>query len=1327
MRRFDVVSITSEFSENSGLTITSLCYVPVVGYIYAGTNFGDILLYSYEDLSYFWKSDETENFGFGANKERVRGMERCLRTRNISQKCKSIDKIFPVMAYDTVITEGGESRIHANGVILCICDGNLLYLDFRLQGKITLLCRGVSSISIWRDSYNMNTLQTKFCIATKKRILFYNTCFLGDLQDVQEILKEDKDCLNGKRRSSLSVKIDERKREDVKKEDSGQNYGSGINSWFGFSASKSQKNTHDSKANLTKDSNEDQLRNIEFIKVDEIQIPSRLASFTESISRIEWCDNWVCFIIANTYFIMNLDDQSINEILNLDQLGGNFQPQITILPEQEFMLTCQDNLGAFFSFNTLEPSPKSMVKWPPEGLTGIVLSSPYLLGGTKNGIIQIYSLINYDAPPSKETKGSNETLFSSPSYRGHLNGNHHCVQTLQLDDEITCISAGGTCESLIIRSSAIASAPLGPMVLVSTRTKIYALVPIPIEESIFELVNRNQGKQAINLLKTYCNSNDLLFNSLMYKTQCLVGWFEFKNLHFQKAFNSFKYAHIDPRVLIILFWKDLIPTEWQTQCSNGAERDIYEFAKLPWTNSKGNLSEDLTPDVKFHQSILKSILRKKSIKKVPNSIDSFIQSLILDKQDLHNNFQSNLEDGLNGLEEYIYSANISFKIFLLIERSKYLKTANHSIETEKKQFSTGKIIDIAIIKLIIWEFTSELRKSKDICLSNQMLLSLLNPDLKPKLKEELLLQLEEDSIFSEEYDTKSILGEDIFEHVLTEFEVEEYEDFLEKHGRYDILSILTAYKSSYLKSLEILENIVNSTEKKVLETFTSSGSDCINVFLIIYHVLAHICNSEITPLHIQANLLKRYSRFILDKPDICPVDLLFTLKPVDKFPLTIEEILKLFNPLPINLSNKLTKSYLERIIAQQGNLELKHKVNLIEIYMSDISSMNEENKKEYLNSSYRDLLSGDFRPSKLVCMLEEIEDFDIEKLLKQIHFDESNKFGVHEHIIIEYIIILFRSNKHREALRYIIQTLEDFELAEIYTMAWMFHNIYATPRSQVAESVKEGRSSIEISLGNYEEIKNASLQQRFHRIKLFTEFKFWKDFVRDYSSTACFSQNGSTGIGVDPWLDILDISQNELSLISDEYFNRERNQNCYKLLVEKMSSLKPVKDTGNCSNHTGIVSPSGELVALVSTLIESWKLYNKDSEANLKNAEKLQSYTISILDKYSFHPDLSIPRVLEIIPEDWPLIKIISFLKNSLASSIHTHTNKTISANLSAISYLRLFEKWSTCRSNHITITQDMICNICSFKLGNKQCALYPNGSCVHSHCLSTDQNSFML
>ncbi|KAH8585076.1 uncharacterized protein ELE39_001027 [Cryptosporidium sp. chipmunk genotype I] len=1367
MRRFDVVPITSEFSENPNIIITSLCYVPIIGYIYAGTNFGDILLYRYEDFDGIQKNSGGDALGFNLNKERIVGRERCIRIKNISQKCKRIDKIFPIICYDTVVNDEMENSVRIGGVILCICDGNLFYLDFRLVGKITLLCKGVSSLSVWKDSFNINTFQTKFCIATKKKIIFYNTCLLGDLLDVKDILEYDNEvnsdpATRNKRRSSLENRSSVAKNEKdstIQNGDTVKGHTSGVNSWFGFSTnnfhSNSGSNGNNSSADYSLEAsakNEKYLKNdylssIEFIKVDEIQIPSRLASFNESICNIEWCDSWVCFVIANTYFIMNIDDQSISDILNLDQLGNNFQPQIIILPEQEFMLTCQDNLGAFFSFSTLEPSPKSMIQWPSEGLTGVVLSSPYLLGGTKNGIIQIYSLASYETnslikesnagTKASNFKSGNELLsVGTGNKRGFSNNNsHNSVQTLQLDDEITCISTGGTCEAIFFSSSSVMTAPLGPMVVVSTKTKIYALTPIPIEESIFELVNRNQGKQALNMLRTYCNSNDLLFNSLLYKTQCLVGWYEFKNLQFEKAFQSFKQAHIDPRVLIILFWKDLIPIEWDLKYSNGSLVDLYEYAKLPWTNSKGNLSEDLSPDVKFHESLLKSVLRKKALNKLPPSIDLFVQSLLLNKSDLHSNLQINLEGGLERIDEYIYFANRSLKMFLLSEREKYTSNIENSKDPfhqvgeqgeEQKSYSTGKIMDIAIIKLIINEFNSKHKRIQDISLSNRIILNLLKIDSEQKTinknNEDDSVQ-QEDMMESEIEDECELIIKRVIGNVFSEFSIDEYEEFLLSNGRYDILAILLAYNSSYLRSLEILENMVNSSDKNTLELYSDRNSNYINIYLIIYQVLLHLCSSEITPIHIQANLLKRYSRFILDKFEICPIDRLFTLKPVDKFPLTIDEILGLFNLLPTMTSNHLTKSYLERIIATQGgNIELKHKINLIEIYINDVSTNNEVGIDPLITdrSSYTNLFNESFKPSKLAIMLEDLEDFDAEILVKHISYGDHFKYKVHDNIIIEYLIVLFRSNRHFQALNYIINVLESIELAEIYTLAWIYHNKYALQSTSASiKGALAEKPEFEISFQNDQQnnlVKN--IRQKYHKLKLFTEFKLWRIFVDEYSDISSPLQQNSTGyLEMNSWLEILDISHNELSLISEEYTKGKdlNEQSNYMKLMNKLTSLNGNMNLQNIYSHSTMDS-NGELIALVRILIESWSSCIQDKSTN--KAKKLQNSTINILNKYSFHPDISIGNILQIIPGEWPLLNMMNFLKNSLVSSIHNQTSKSISTNLSAISFLRLYEKWSNTRSNHVTITQDMICHVCSLKLGNKPCALYPNGSCVHTHCL---------
>ncbi|KAH8741961.1 hypothetical protein FG386_002336 [Cryptosporidium ryanae] len=1330
MRRFDVIPITSEFSENPNVRITTLCCVPLLGYIYAGTNLGDIILYKYNDLDKL-NAESSDYFCTNIDRERIKSSEKAVKVRNISQKCKKIDKVFPIISYDAIIDENMQNKVHIGGIIMCLCDGNLLYIDIELKGSITLLNKGVTSVSVWKDSYNINEFQTKFCVSTRKKIIFYNTCILGDFMDIDKLIEEQGvGCSESYDNSNSGSSLNENKiividgstrgtKNESREESSNSSY-----SWFGFSAKqKPQSNTDDSginKRSLSKA--DDHIRNIEFVKVEEFPIPSRLASFSENISNIEWCDNWICFVLGNTYFIMNIDDQKINEVLSIDQMDGEFRHNIVILPEKEFMLTCQDNLGVFFSLNTLEPCPKSMIQWPSESLTGVVLSQPYLLGSTKSGIIQIYSLnSNGDELNNKNQKDFLENGYSnsqgSNSRKSSIGGgSQYSLQTLQLDDEITSISTGCTCEGLLLTPST-KNVPLGPITMVSTLSKIYLLVPIPIEESIFELVNRNQRKQALSLISTYCNNNNLLFNSLLFKTQCLIGWFEFRNLNFQSAFNYFKEAHIDPRVIIILFWKELIPVDdIFGNISIKENDDIYEYASLPWSNSKGNtISENLTPDLRYHESILRSILRIGKNKKLPRSINQFVQKILNCKTEYasYGNFMVDFDCDMNKIDDYIYSANENLKLFILNERNRYPSSKNIQNKNNNPSCSTGRIMDIVYMKLVIDESNNQVCSSHSdkIAYNNRVIFSLLdiNDDVKKNVEN----------------------------LILTEFDLDKYEKFLVSNRRYDILAVLLSRKSMYLKSLEILENIINSGEaddcdsKSILNEYEKKDSEYINIYVMIYKILFHMCSCDNTPVHVQANLLKRYSRYILDKPEVTNIEDLFTVKPIEKYPLNIDEILHLFNYFGEKVSSKLKRSYLEKIISRQNNIEIKYKIDLIEIYISEIYNLdpnfnsNLELDGKTPTSSYCFLFTEKYKPSKLLLMLEEIDYFDSESIFKNIIYDEkTHKYGVHYMIIIEYILVLFRCSQHKQALSYIINVLDDIQLAEIYTIVWNVHNKYYFNKAHSYNNDKG------FAFNSTEQYKNSEIvgydshygNTEFNETLFFSEFKFWRKYVEEYSdSNNKFCEKDKYSY-ISSWMDILDISKNELSLVSsNENICRNAEFDYNKRSLRNIISEASFFSFDNYVITSSKSKKDESLVILIKTLVDAWRSKNN---VNIEKAKTYKDATLNILNKYSLHCDLDIHDVLQVIPEEWPLLNVIDFFKKSLVKHIHDNNTNVISTDLSAISYLRFYEKWSNFKSNHITITQDMICNICSLKLGNKQCALYPNGTCIHTHCLSSEHNS---
>ncbi|EEA05200.1 uncharacterized protein CMU_042740 [Cryptosporidium muris RN66] len=1333
MRRFDVLPITSEFSEKQNIRITALCYIPY-GYIYLGTDSGDILLYKY---------DEIKQNGSDTLYSTVQPWSgKCVNSRCISRR-KSIDKIFPITLlepnYSEYISEPEYNNIIGEkgilGVVMCLCGGSLYYLDYTLKGPISILYKGgITCISQWKDTNNLGYSETKFCFCSKRVIYFYNTIISRNLAE--------------KDRSTTNTLQDNNE----------STYSGGINPWFLFASVQSNKNSK------TEDdtNNSKYLTHAEFVCEREQHISAESLNISDPVTNIEWCNNWCCFSISNIYYILNINDEILHDILHLDNLSTKMNQQIVVLPNFELMLVCQDNLGAFFDFLTQQPCPKPMIQWPTEHLTNIVLSAPYILGGTRYGTIYVYSLANY----------SNEQIKP--------------VQTLELDGEITCMNNGSSQQVSQLNPPTMITAVTGPMIIVSTTATIYALVQIPFEESVQELVNKNQGNQALSFLRTYCSSDDLLYSSLKFKIQCLAGWNEFKNLRFKEAFKWFEEAHMDPRVLITLFWRNLIPKKWlvlHSESQKQAKDDdiLYEYARISWLNNKSNVIEDISPSIRFQKSLIRSLINNE--RSIPWDIKAFIEYSIslnnkrhsksekystksilkiedhfqdtsnfpnkkLSKESFDTKNKLNYLSDKESINDIVEIANSFLRSFLFRERRRYLVymssgskpyssfTKQTNILNKQSGYTIGRMMDIVFLNLLVNSSNEEeYEDNKEILLS----------------------------ILSENYGTDGLelQGQLILSECLTE----DCEDFLIKNNREDILAIILANQSSYFKALEMLESKVTSPSANSVFNILENGNKLnklLNIYQLIYSILLNMCRSETTPVHVQANLLKRYSIYILQEPYLDIVRL-FTLKPITQYPLSVDEILDIFSNCTTDISLKLTRVFLEYIIKMNPNLDLKHKLTLINIYIDEsitneskinklkvnynvkknLSSLDNNKQNDHSNSpnistmvynsfsspigdnsdeypklitknfgNYEHLLLTNFVPSQLLLMLENTPNLD-DNVLPLEKFICKDSGQIYQSLVLEYITILFRSNKHLSAIEYIIEILGNFQLAEIYSLAWNFHEKYALANLEYFKDIYSGFNLNENSIQSE---KIGYLKGRYRHIYFFSKFKMWQSLISQNLHGNYFSCNTSfiNDANINQWIDLLNLSSNELSLVGK--FERN-NSNIY---IEDEIIKILTSDSKHNFNMATYIETNG-LKVLVEVLVRLWKKCNLESK--FSECKKLQYYTIHILNKYPNSSDLHISNILPILPDEWPIMKLINYLKGSLSSSMNINTTKSISMNLSAISYLRCFEEWASKKSKHITLTQDMICPVCSLKFGSKQCAVYPNGSCIHAHCLGNENS----
>ncbi|KAI4835769.1 vacuolar protein sorting-associated protein 3 [Plasmodium brasilianum] len=129
---------------------------------------------------------------------------------------------------------------------------------------------------------------------------------------------------------------------------------------------------------------------------------------------------------------------------------------------------------------------------------------------------------------------------------------------------------------------------------------------------------------------------------------------------------------------------------------------------------------------------------------------------------------------------------------------------------------------------------------------------------------------------------------------------------------------------------------------------------------------------------------------------------------------------------------------------------------------------------------------------------------------------------------------------------------------------------------------------------------------------------------------------------------------------------------------------------------------------------------NKYNESNLdeKEKEKYKKYILYILNKYANHNDFDNIYIYELIPEEWKISEILSFVNLGLQKKLNTNMNLLIYHNLVKSHYLNVSYDLIEQKERSILVQDRLICKVCNGQVVEKSFAYFSEEVITHVHCI---------
>ncbi|PFH33694.1 hypothetical protein BESB_079100 [Besnoitia besnoiti] len=943
-----------------------------------------------------------------------------------------------------------------------------------------------------------------------------------------------------------------------------------------------------------------------------------------------WRDAWICIGTKKEYLSLRHDQEKATEILALDAQASRALPQMLMLPDEEVLILGLENLGIFFNLVTQMPSQRNTIRWAAD-LVHVSVCFPYLVGITASGLVEAYS----------------------------IHGQNLC-QTLHLPPPLTALASNGR------------------HLLVTSKTSVSCLFPVPFKQQLHKLLLASRTADALHLLSANFSADDPRRATELSAFHDLAGWVEFSRLQFPAAFQHFSYAGADV-LRIISFWSAHLPSWWRTPA-------VYLETSSSSPHAASQLDCSLVPRVE--------------------EISRFIR----ERTD-----QTRAGDGEQQGEAkhqvLLELANSSMAAFLSKERASLLMGRSDRVHwaplqeaaesapypAESREDLLAFLLSLVDTLLFMLMVESDDERWKTLLLDAQPPLACNVEDCRAFLL--------------------AVHRPDALAAMLSRFG--RREEALEiwaqiVKGELRIAPKATAVSDGIQELLALLAPVEAFEEGESEAPLSGGGGEA-----------ADAAKEKRKRQEVEEELLQRYAPLVLRADPMLARQLFFSPQP------SMESRLRVSPSLVMRLlqegiddralSQKLQEAFIEEIVLNVAGDEEEADASARALGGQEERRERAEWRREaaelqtHLAMTYIDRLLDSSAGSadadtarrgegelsraladvrmKLLELLERRRNYHVESLLKKVEGSWLWK---------ETALLYGRLGRHQDALHIIAVRLRDEETAEAYCLMI----------DDALQAFVDGLSPDEY----------ASL---FSSDALFEVPAPFLSLARLSSSAgrAGGEHGGFASIFSphSPWKQQLDDLPQDLHsgglgrfLASGATSDGGARAPCQPRASES-GAAACVKER----KPAGPRRSAGLLRALLKVLLRAWREASVGDEAHPSGGEALawKGSILNLLTKYGAHPDLAPSLVVRLLPDAWLLTEVSDYLVSSFRNLLHEKMTASLQEQLSTVSYLQTYSRWASQRAASYVVTPERSCPVCTRRLGSAAFVAYPDGTCVHLQC----------
>jgi len=461
-------------------------------------------------------------------------------------------------------------------------------------------------------------------------------------------------------------------------------------------------------------------------------------------------------------------------------------------------------------------------------------------------------------------------------------------------------------------------------------------------------------------------------------------------------------------------------------------------------------------------------------------------------------------------------------------------------------------------------------------------------------------------------------------------EIEDCEGFLRQKGRMDMLARLWKAQGMYEIVLREWSSLLNSKESSRIPR-----ADIVKEMADALRCASTANNA--------AELLRRYVPELLAADPTAVLPVFTSTGRAGQAPragaISTDEVVRLLEG-----HDNLLLGYLEHLLAEKQEMDPQHVGRLALIYMSQaVEERNQGKSKEQVSPLRKQLLH----------FLENAKDLEARTLLPR-----AQELELYE----EQVVLCYREQRHKEALRILVEVLDALPRAETYCRVTLAQKSQA-PQSQRSNA----NSAADVSV-------------------LCWHPPLWAQAVAFRPG-----RPGTSG---------------ERAEAESEDDGRPS---------VNAQALAGVSENGGSNG-------ARPLLLLLGVLLDCASNAEKRVGSCPRAPVEYREAVVSLLVSYAGHPDLPPHEVIGMIPSDWALEKLSGYLTTCARLCLHQRRASMLEENLSSMAYLKTFSKWATERQRKVSITGDKCCPVCNRRFVDKDSVgkafvAYPNETCVHLQC----------